>query len=129
IPEIFRRELGELMTVVARDATVNLWLPAGMEADLLGGIPHETTGEGLRVRLGDMFSGQERELYLKVRLRPGERGERIELRAEQAAHYAPVAPAAAAPMQSLSQELAGGLSEPTRKSIHDVSYRRRHSRK
>ena len=41
IPDVFRRELGELLTVVAREAFLSITIPSGVAVELLGDLPHE----------------------------------------------------------------------------------------
>lgn len=82
IPGIFGRELGELLTVVAREATLNVPIPAGVAVELLGDLPHEASPERLRVFLRDVFAGERRAFYLKVLTPPGPVDARVSLRAE-----------------------------------------------
>ncbi len=82
IPAIFRRELGELLTVIAREAILNVYLPEGISAQLLGHLPHERREGALRVPLADLFAGQRREIYLRVRSQGRTAEPRIEFRAE-----------------------------------------------
>jgi Ca-activated chloride channel family protein len=82
IPEFFQRELGEMLTVVAREACLTLTLPAGISAQLLGDLPHETEGGRLRLFLGDLFAGERRAFYLRAQTPPALAGDRLEFRAE-----------------------------------------------
>jgi Ca-activated chloride channel family protein len=82
IPEYFQRELGEMLTVVAREACLTLTLPAGISAQLLGDLPHETEGGRLRLFLGDLFAGERRAIYLRALTPPVLAGDRLEFRAE-----------------------------------------------
>src|SRR4051812_2780199 len=54
IPDVFRRELGELLTVVARETFLSIAIPSGVAVELLGDLPHERTGARLRIFLGDL---------------------------------------------------------------------------
>jgi Ca-activated chloride channel family protein len=82
IPEFFQRELGEMLTVVAREACLTLTLPAGISARLLGDLPHETEGGRRRLFLGDLFAGERRAFYLRAQTPPALAGDRLEFRAE-----------------------------------------------
>lgn len=82
IPELFQRELGELLTVVAREACLTLTLPRGIAASLLGDLPHEKEERRLRVQLGDLFSGEQRAFYLEAQVPPAAPGERLSFHAD-----------------------------------------------
>jgi Ca-activated chloride channel family protein len=68
IPNYFEGELGEMLDTVARETTFNLKTPAGTTAQLINDIRHETTEEGVRVFLGDVYAGQVHELVLRLDL-------------------------------------------------------------
>ena len=82
IPDVFRRELGELLTVVAREAFLSITIPSGVAVELLGDLPHERTGERLRIFLGDLCAGERRALYTKVLTPPDAPGTSVVLRGE-----------------------------------------------
>jgi len=82
IPDVFRRELGELLTVVAREAFLSITIPNGVAVELLGDLPHERAGQRLRIFLGDLCAGERRALYTKVLTPPDVSGTSIVLRAE-----------------------------------------------
>jgi Ca-activated chloride channel family protein len=82
IPDVFRRELGELLTVVAREAFLSIAVPRGVAVELLGDLPHERAGERLRVFLGDLCAGERRALYTKVLTPPDALGTSVVLRGE-----------------------------------------------
>jgi Ca-activated chloride channel homolog len=82
IPEVFRRELGELLTVVAREAFLSIAIPSGVAVELLGDLPHERAGVRLRVFLGDLCAGERRALYTKVLTPPDAPGTSVVLRGE-----------------------------------------------
>jgi len=77
IPDVFQRELGELLTVVAREAFVSVTLPPGTDVELLGELPHERTGQHLRIFLGDLFAGAERRVYANMLIPPHKSGASI----------------------------------------------------
>jgi Ca-activated chloride channel homolog len=67
----FAQELGELMATVARDVVVEVRAP-GATLELLNDQPVERLADGLRVRLGDLCSREEKALLLKVTTAPGD---------------------------------------------------------
>ena len=79
IPAIFAEELGELLTVTAREVMLRVHVPPAVNLELLGQIPHQKTPELLTVPVGDLSSGQSQSLYLKLLTPAGKAGERIEL--------------------------------------------------
>jgi Ca-activated chloride channel family protein len=80
IPQMFQRELGELLTVIAREAVLTLPIVPGVGIELLGDIPHERDGERLRIYLGDLFAGEERRLYTRVLTPPDALGTVLTIR-------------------------------------------------
>jgi Ca-activated chloride channel family protein len=82
IPAVFRRELGELLTVAAREAFLSITIPSGAAVDLLGDLPHERSGDRLRVFLGELCAGERRALYTRVLTPPDAAGTSIVLRGE-----------------------------------------------
>ena len=68
IPDYISSELGEALEVVARGAGLELHAPAGVEIEVLGIEPIERRGgDTWWVDLGDLVSGQLRELVLRLR--------------------------------------------------------------
>jgi Ca-activated chloride channel family protein len=84
IPDVFRRELGELLTIVAREAFLRIAVPKGLTVELLGDLLHERDGDALRVFMGDLSAGERRSIYTKVLLPPDAPGAHTVLRAEVA---------------------------------------------
>lgn len=82
IPEIFGREIGELLAIVAREAFLSIDVPRGVAVEPLGDLPHERNGDRLRIFLGDLGGGERRMLYTRVLLPPDTPGTKIALRAE-----------------------------------------------
>src|SRR4051812_9126595 len=82
IPDVFRRELGELLTVVAREAFLSITIPSGVTVELLGDLPHERNGARLRIFLGDLCAGERRALYTRVLTPPDALGTSVVLRGE-----------------------------------------------
>jgi Ca-activated chloride channel family protein len=82
IPEVFRRELGELLTVVAREAFLSIAIPRGVAVELLGDLPQERDGQRLRIFLGELCAGERRALYTRVLTPPDAPGTSVVLRGE-----------------------------------------------
>ncbi len=79
LPAFFAREL---LTIVAADLSLTLTLPAGADAALVGPFPTERSGDRWRVALGDLPTGDERDVVVAVRLPPGTVGETVQVGAE-----------------------------------------------
>jgi Ca-activated chloride channel family protein len=75
IPDLVTSELGEALEIVARDAVLHLELPEGADAEPLNRNRFTRTdgGRALRVELGDLTSGQELRLVLRIRFAEGEK--------------------------------------------------------
>jgi Ca-activated chloride channel homolog len=84
IPEMFRSELGELLTVVAREAVLTIEQPRGVRVELLGDVPHERRDREVRVFVGDLAAGEQRPIYARVLTPPDQPGATIAIRAELA---------------------------------------------
>lgn len=68
IPNYFEGELGEMLTTVAREMTLEVTPPAGGEVELLNQIPTEMADQRLRVFLGDSYAADQRKLVFKIKL-------------------------------------------------------------
>jgi Ca-activated chloride channel family protein len=75
IPDLLTSELGEALEVVARGAALVVDLPAGAEGVALNRnrTSRDATG-ALRIELGDLVSGQELEVVVKIRFDVGSTG-------------------------------------------------------
>lgn len=82
IPEVFRRELGELLTVVARETFLSIAIPKGVALEVIGDLPHERIGDNLRIYFGDICAGEERTIYMRALTPPDAPGTSIALRGE-----------------------------------------------
>jgi Ca-activated chloride channel homolog len=71
IPEFFRNELGELLTVVARETVLRITIPQGISLETLGDIPHEQEAGAVRIFVGDLCAKEQRTLYTRLLLPPG----------------------------------------------------------
>jgi Ca-activated chloride channel homolog len=74
IPDFLHRELGEVLSTSARRVTLEIHLPAGVEASLMNSFETGREGNVLRVRLDDMIAGEERSAVLKLNVQPGSVG-------------------------------------------------------
>ena len=133
IQGIFVQEFRELAAVTAQAVEVTLEIPAQVDAKVLGSWRNEQTGQSLRLWLGDIPSGQRREVYVRLLVPPqsgqaelailaqvnagGEQGEPLSASAQVTFKYAPRMQIAAAPvrqevMQRYSQvEMADSVTE------------------
>jgi hypothetical protein len=81
VGDLLTNVIGEALEVVASDAALVLALPAGADADVVGDFPVEREGRRLRVGLGDLASGQELRLVVRLRIPQGPIGEFLKLEA------------------------------------------------
>ncbi len=79
IPNYFEGELGEMLTTVAREMTLEIKLMSGVELTLLNDLPAESTADSWRIFLGDAYSDEQRTLALKLKLPPCQMGQTITL--------------------------------------------------
>jgi Ca-activated chloride channel family protein len=68
IPNYFEGELGEMLTTVVRDMTLDIETPAGVKLDVINDLPTEALKNGTRMMLGGAYSGEERQLALRLTL-------------------------------------------------------------
>lgn len=74
IPDILHREIGEVLSTIARKVTLEVTLPEGVHGELLNSFEVDRTGHTFRVRLDDMIAGEERSVVFRLTVRPGEEG-------------------------------------------------------
>jgi Ca-activated chloride channel family protein len=79
IPNYFQGELGEMLETSTRETTLSLSAPAGTTLRLINDVPHEVNDGGLRVFLGDTYSGQTHELVLRLDLPVRPLGQTLEI--------------------------------------------------
>ncbi len=79
IPNYFEGELGEMLTTVVREITLEIGLLNGVELSLLNDLPAESAPHGWRIFLGDAYSGEQRTLALKLKLPPCQMGQSVTL--------------------------------------------------
>jgi Ca-activated chloride channel family protein len=68
LPEIFARELGQLLTITARDIRIEIVCPAGVEPIDLIGRPEKFENRQTVVQLSPLASGQNRYLFLRCKV-------------------------------------------------------------
>ncbi len=79
IPNYFEGELGEMLTTVAREMTLEIEVPTGVEINLLNDLPYEHLSNSRRIFLGDAYAGESRLLVLKIKLPARKMGQSITL--------------------------------------------------
>ncbi|NPV75287.1 MAG: VWA domain-containing protein [Anaerolineae bacterium] len=80
IPIIFAHELSELAAITARAVEVEVELPPHVDVQLLAGWKQQQEGNRLKVWLGDLASGQSRQIYLRLLTPPQEKLPALEIR-------------------------------------------------
>jgi Ca-activated chloride channel family protein len=70
-------ELGEALEVVARDTAIEVVLPAGVKAAPLNEYAHTRVGNSMRVNLGEIVSGQEISIVLRLDFPEGKESEQL----------------------------------------------------
>lgn len=66
IPGIFEREFKELSAVTAHQVRISMKVPEGVDAQVLGSWRSTQTGDLLEINLGNLFSRQHQEIYIKI---------------------------------------------------------------
>ena len=66
IPDFFRGELGELLTVFAEGVTLSLTLPQGLRGELLNDYPVAREGKTFTVELGAVSAGDEKHVLFEL---------------------------------------------------------------
>jgi len=66
IPSIFQQEFQEMMSITAKDVEVELEVPIGVSAQVLGSWRNALNDHQLQIWLGDIPALQKREVYLKL---------------------------------------------------------------
>lgn len=113
IPGLFLREFKELAAVTARDVEINIDFPPHLSLQVLGGWVTEFSTGRLHIPLGNLFSGQTLDIYIKLMIPTagdhrelavkarvfgkGETGQLCEGQAEVGFEYTELAKAEAAP--------------------------------
>jgi Ca-activated chloride channel family protein len=74
IADILHREIGEVLSTIARQVTLEVTLPEGVHGELLNSFEVTRTGRTFQVRLDDMIAGEERTVVFRLSVRPGALG-------------------------------------------------------
>ncbi len=73
----FQREFGQLSRTIAKAPVITITLEPGVSLQELYGYTYSTTPDGkIRIKLGDMFAGQQRDILIKLRVPAEKIGER-----------------------------------------------------
>ncbi|NTV36298.1 MAG: VWA domain-containing protein [Anaerolineaceae bacterium] len=80
IPDIFARELNEVLSVTARGVEISIEIPKKANISVVGDWRFEEGKDSLRVILGDLSSNMQRTLYFKALLPPKDKKGDIELK-------------------------------------------------
>ena len=71
---IFKKEFGQMLATVAKDSVVNLSLSPEVELKEIFGYTHTTKDGFIQINLGDLHSGQERNILIKLNAPTGSIG-------------------------------------------------------
>lgn len=75
IPDLLTSELGDSLEIVAREAALVLHVPEGVDAAPVGPFRVASAGRVVRIELGDLASGQELQLVVKLTFPAGTAGD------------------------------------------------------
>lgn len=79
LAQIFKLELGDVLSVVAQEVSVRIALPAGFRPVQLLNRPGEITGQDVFIALNQLYAGQEKYALLEVEAPAGRAGEALTL--------------------------------------------------
>jgi Ca-activated chloride channel family protein len=79
LPEVFKKELGELQSIVAREVIIEIRCPEGVRPIRFLGRPGDLKSQTERVDFATVSSGQKRELYLECVVEEGAFGKVSEI--------------------------------------------------
>jgi Ca-activated chloride channel family protein len=80
IPDLLASELGDILEIVAREAALVLHVPDGVNVEPLGPFRVASAGHVVRIELGDLTSGQELRVVLRLTFPAGTVGEGLHVR-------------------------------------------------
>jgi Ca-activated chloride channel homolog len=75
IPDLLTSELGDSLEIVAREAALVLHVPEGVDAAAVGPFRVSSAGRVVRIELGDLTSGQELQVVVRLTFPAGATGE------------------------------------------------------
>lgn len=74
---IFQREFGQLSRTIAKSLIFTITLEPGVTIEEVYGYTYSTTPDGkIKIKLGDMFAGQQRDILIKTRVTSDKLGEK-----------------------------------------------------
>ena len=74
IAYIFDKEFGKMSSTIARDAVLEIDLDDDVELEELYGYTYDKKGDKIRIKLGNYYSGQERNIKMSFRVPTGKKG-------------------------------------------------------
>ncbi len=74
IAYIFDKEFGKMSSTIARDAVLEIDLDDDVELEELYGYTYDKKGDKIRIKLGNYYSGQERNIKMSLRVPTGKKG-------------------------------------------------------
>jgi Ca-activated chloride channel homolog len=80
IPDLLASELGDILEIVAHEASLVLHVPDGVGVEPVGPFRVSSAGHVVRIELGDLTSGQERRVVLKLTFPVETVGEELRVR-------------------------------------------------
>jgi Ca-activated chloride channel family protein len=80
IPDFMERELGEVISTSARSVTVEIYIPAAVDASMLNTFENDRIGATMKVRFDDMIGGETRSALVKLTVRPGHIGTSVPIK-------------------------------------------------
>ncbi|MEM7007873.1 MAG: VWA domain-containing protein [Thermodesulfobacteriota bacterium] len=80
---IFQKEFGQLSTTIAKSPTITITLEPGVSIEQIYGYSYSSSSdEKIKIKLGDMFAGQQRDILIKVNVPTDKIGEKGLLKAD-----------------------------------------------
>ncbi len=79
LPTIFAEEIGEAMTLTARDVSIRIDCPKGVRPVAVIGRDGEITGQTMTVKVGKLYGRNEKYALFEVEVPPEEAGKRLEV--------------------------------------------------
>lgn len=74
IAYIFDKEFGKMSSTIARDAVLEIDLDDDVDLEELYGYTYDKKGDKIRIKLGNYYSGQERNIKMSLRVPTGKKG-------------------------------------------------------
>ena len=87
IPDIFLNEFKELSSITAADVEIELEIPNQVSYEILGGWAHEVKEKKLTIFVGNLFSEQSLEVYIKLLTPPSDTAADLHINGKIRAKY------------------------------------------